>query len=96
MSRCDGFLISLYDTTGAKRLAWSDCGTAPSSAPVETGIVTWAGTLTQATGIRLEYMADTASTNAQALGFPPYSVSSTAITAADKAIYAQMKIIKLK
>jgi hypothetical protein len=94
-SRIDGFLISLYDTTGSQRLAWSQCMTSPDSKNHNVQ-VKWAGTLTQATGIRLEYMADTASTNSQAQGFPPYSISSTAITAADKAIYAQMKIIKLK
>ena len=94
LSRIDGFLISLYDTTNTVRLAWSECMTSPDSKNHNV-MVKWAGTFTAATGVRLEYMADTASTDAQALGFPPASVS-TAITSADRAIYSQMKITKLK
>ena len=94
-SRVDGNIMSLYDTTNTIRLAWSECQTSPDGKN-HNPHVKWVGTFTAATGVRLEFMVDTASTDAHALGFPPSSISGTGITSADRAVYAQLKITKLK
>jgi hypothetical protein len=90
-SAIDVWTTRLYNTTNSTTLANGSTNVCAAQAAYPNSHAKWAGTFTVATGVRLDYIVETAGTSGNSLGLKSQDAGST-----EDSIYSQVKITKLK
>ena len=93
LSQVDSWTSRLYNTTDSVLLAPASSNKASAGAYYANSHAKWVGTFAIATGIKLQYIVETASTGGDTLGV---SAAAGHAAANMNSIYSQVKITKLK
>ena len=93
LSQVDSWTSRLYNTTDSVLLAPASSNKASAGAYYANSHAKWVGTFAVATGIKLQYIVETASTGGDTLGV---SAAAGHAAANMNSIYSQVKITKLK
>ena len=92
-SSIDTWTTRLYNTTDSKTLAAGTTQLMAAQTSYPDSHVKWSGTFAKATGIKLQYIVETAGTASNSLGI---AANGSGTNSTESSIYSQMKITKLK